>query len=61
MKPIKVFISSVQKEFAEERKDLAHYFRNDALLHTFFVPFIFKEVDLTAPSFNIDEGFILHW
>lgn len=44
MKPIKVFISSVQKEFAEERKALAQYFREDDLLNTFFMPFLFEEV-----------------
>ncbi|MEP7269263.1 MAG: Fic family protein [Saprospiraceae bacterium] len=29
MKPLKIFISSVQKEFAKERKALASYFRDE--------------------------------
>ena len=40
----KVFISSVQKEFAEERKALAQYLRQDPLLSGFFEPFLFEEV-----------------
>ena len=43
MKPLKIFISSVQKEFESERKALAQYIRNDALLGTFFEVFLFKE------------------
>ncbi len=31
----RVFISSVQKEFAQERILLAKYFREDSLLNTF--------------------------
>ncbi len=44
MKKLQVFISSVQSEFADERKALADYLRNDPLLGTFFEPFIFEEV-----------------
>ena len=44
MKRIKIFISSVQREFAEERAMLCHYIRTDALLGKFFEPFIFEEV-----------------
>ena len=44
MKRIKIFISSVQSEFAEERAMLCHYIRTDALLGKFFEPFIFEEV-----------------
>ena len=40
----KIFISSVQKEFKEERKILCEYLRNDALLNRFFEPFLFEEV-----------------
>lgn len=39
---IKVFISSVQAEFAEERRRLFDYIQNDTLLGRFFVPFIFE-------------------
>ncbi len=40
----RVFISSVQSEFAEERIRLVEYIRKDALLGLFFEPFIFEEV-----------------
>ena len=33
----RIFISSVQKEFAKERKWLADYIRKDAILGRFFV------------------------
>lgn len=41
---IGVFISSVQLEFAKERKLLAAYIRSDALLGIFFEPFIFEQL-----------------
>ena len=44
MAEIKIFISSVQTEFADERKRLCDYIRQDALLGRFFVPFIFEEL-----------------
>jgi predicted HTH transcriptional regulator len=44
MKPLKIFISSVQKEFESERKALAQYIRTDALLGTFFEVFLFEEM-----------------
>jgi len=46
----KIFISSVQKEFAKERKSLAKYFREDSLLSTFFEPFLFEEVAASGLS-----------
>ena len=33
MTPIRIFISSVQKEFAGERKALVDYLRNAPLIH----------------------------
>lgn len=42
MRNIRVFISSVQVEFAEERMLLCEYIRSDVLLGKFFVPFILK-------------------
>ncbi|MBQ3290250.1 MAG: DUF4062 domain-containing protein [Kiritimatiellae bacterium] len=39
----KVFISSVQREFAAERQILAEYIRKDALLGKFFDVFLFEE------------------
>ena len=46
---IKVFISSVQVEFAEERRRLFDYIQNDSLLGRFFIPFIFHEPLLQVP------------
>ena len=40
----KVFISSVQSEFAEERQLLFEYLTTDALLGKFFEPFIFENI-----------------
>ena len=39
MGKIKIFISSVQSEFAEERQALAEFLRADPLLGKFFEPF----------------------
>jgi len=44
MKPLRIFISSVQKEFAEERMALRDYLLGDALLRRFFECFLFEEV-----------------
>ena len=58
MKPLKIFISSVQKEFAAERKALAQYIRNDALLGGFFEVFLFEEIaanSYTAPQVYLAE------
>ena len=44
----RIFISSVQSEFAKERKALAKYIREDALLGDFFEVFLFEE----APARN---------
>lgn len=44
MSKIRIFISSVQSEFAKERKLLADYIRTDVLLGKFFSPFIFEEL-----------------
>ena len=48
MADIKVFISSVQREFQEERKNLFRYIREDFMLGQFFHPFIFEEL----PAFD---------
>lgn len=48
---IKLFISSVQSEFAEERQQLCEYISRDALLGRFFEPYIFENnpaSDVTA-------------
>ena len=44
MNKIRVFISSVQSEFAEHRRILCDYIISDALLGKFFEPFIFENV-----------------
>ena len=38
-----IFISSVQSEFAMERKMLADYIRQDVLFSRYFEPFLFEE------------------
>ncbi len=43
MTPIRIFISSVQKEFAGERKALVDYLRNDPLMRRCFEGFLFEE------------------
>ena len=40
----RIFISSVQREFAKERKALADYIRKDAIFGRFFDVFLFEEV-----------------
>jgi len=45
----RIFISSVQQEFANERKQLCNYIRQDALLGRFFEPFLFEE----SPAINM--------
>ena len=53
---INVFISSVQREFANERKMLCNYIREDVLLGKFFSPFIFEE--LPAINLSASEAYI---
>ena len=50
MEVIRVFISSVQHEFARERRLLCDYIRTDALLSRFFVPFIFEDMPASEVS-----------
>ena len=40
----KIFISSVQKEFANERRMLSNYLQKDALLGKYFDVFVFEEL-----------------
>ena len=40
----RVFISSVQSEFLDERRRIAEYIRHDAALSRFFEPFLFEEL-----------------
>ena len=48
MPPLRLFISSVQSEFAQERAALRDYVRGDALLRRFFDVFLFED----APASN---------
>ena len=55
---IRIFISSVQREFAKERKALAEMIRKDMLLGTFFEVFLFEETtaqNRSAQSVYLDE------
>lgn len=47
---IRIFISSVQQEFANERRLLADYIRQDALLGQFFETFIFEKTSAKDKS-----------
>ena len=44
MTPIRIFISSVQSEFARERRQLRDYLRGDPLMRRFFDVFLFEDV-----------------
>ena len=58
MKKIKIFISSVQNEFAQERHVLYDYLLSDALLGRFFDPFIFEKLpaaDMLADNAYLEE------
>ena len=58
MKKLKVFISSVQSEFARERQSLFDYLHSDPLLGLFFEPFLFERLpafDQRADSVYINE------
>ena len=44
MTPIRIFISSVQREFARERAHLRGYLRGDPLMRRFFEVFLFEDV-----------------
>ena len=55
----RIFISSVQLEFARERKTLADYIRRDALFGKFFEVFIFEETpaaSVSAQKVYLDEA-----
>jgi len=58
MTPRRLFISSVQKEFAAERGAVRDYLRNDPLLRRFFEVFLFEEepaADRRADEVYLDE------
>ena len=51
--PLRVFISSVQSEFAEERRNLRDFIRSDATLSRYFDVFLFED----QPAHGIAECF----
>ena len=54
----KIFISSVQKEFADEREALKAYIQGDALLSRFFEVFLFEDTpasDRKAKTLYLEE------
>ena len=56
--PLRIFISSVQGEFAEERAALRDYIRADALIRRFFDVFLFEDVpasDRRPDQLYLDE------
>ena len=58
MNRIRIFISSVQKEFVQERKALREYLRGDPLMRRFFDVFLFEDVpalDRRPDSLYLDE------
>jgi ATP-dependent DNA helicase RecG len=52
----RIFISSVQKEFAKERRELGKYILGDALLSRFFDIFLFE--DIPAKDRRADDVYI---
>ena len=58
MNPIRIFISSVQREFAQEREALRDYLRGDPLMRRFFDVFLFEDVpalDRSPDALYLDE------
>ncbi len=58
MNPKRIFISSVQKEFAAERAVLRDWLRGDALIRRFFEPFLFEDMpaaDRRADAVYLEE------
>jgi len=53
---LKIFISSVQKELAEERRAVKSFIENDTLLHRFFEVFLFE--DLPASDRQADAVYL---
>ncbi len=58
MNSIRIFISSVQREFAQEREALREFLRNDLLMRRFFDVFLFEDVpasDRRPDALYLDE------
>ena len=58
MNPIRIFISSVQSEFAQERELLRNYLRDDTMMRRLFDAFLFEDVpasDQRPDQLYLDE------
>ena len=58
MASIRIFISNVQREFAQEREALRDYLRGDPLMRRFFDVFLFEDVlalDRRPDALYLDE------
>jgi len=58
MNPIRIFISSVQSEFAQERELLRNYLRDDTMMRRFFDVFLFEDtpaLDRRPDQLYLDE------
>ena len=58
MNPLRLFISSVQREFAQEREALRDYLHSDPLMRRFFDVFLFEDVpalDRRPDDLYLDE------
>lgn len=53
---VKLFISSVQREFESERREVAAYIRPDAVMGRFFEPFLFEE--LSAKDVSAQQAYL---
>ena len=59
MSKYKVFISSVQSEFSQERQLVFDFIRNDELMGQYFEPFIFEQIaaqDVNPYQLYVDEA-----
>ncbi|KTC76529.1 hypothetical protein Lbru_3242 [Legionella brunensis] len=56
MRPLRIFISSVQQEFKEDRLELCRWLKNNPLMRRFFDPFLFEE--LPAHDRRADQGVV---
>ena len=56
MTPIRIFISSAQREFAREREHLRDFLRGDPLMRRFFDVYLFE--DLPASDRRPDDVYL---
>ena len=53
MKKFKIFISSVQTEFLEERKSIVEYIKDNSLLSKYFDVVLFEKLNATDKNLKI--------